>query len=46
MEKAPEKIYVRVKHDKVLKECNNMLNGVHELQHALRLCGIEKEIEI
>ena len=22
------------------------LNAVHELQHALRLCGIEKEIEI
>ena len=29
-----------------LKNTTICINSVHELQHALRLCGIDKEIEI
>lgn len=39
-EEQPDHFFIWV------SDCEVELNYVHELQHALRLCGIEKEIEI
>lgn len=44
MAKAPEKIYIRVKHDKVLKEWNNVLKGVHDIEYIRTDAFIEKAI--
>ena len=29
-----------------ISDCRKRINYVHELQHALKLCGIDKEIEL
>ena len=42
---APEKSYVRVKHDKVLKEWNNTLHGVHDIEYIRTDVFIEKACE-
>ena len=42
MIKTPEKIYVRVKHDKVLNEWNNTLSGVHDIEYIRTDVFIEK----
>lgn len=41
---SPEKIYVRVKPGKVLKEWNNTLHGVHDIEYIRTDVFIERAI--
>lgn len=41
---APKKIYVRVKPGKVLKEWNNTLHGVHDIEYIRTDVFIERAI--